>query len=47
MTEYEVEFSGRPFGFRIVGDDKDKNAIVKAVLSKELDEKVSVGSWVK
>lgn len=43
---YSVEFSSRPYGFRIVGDDNNKNAIVKAILNPTLVDQIHVGSWV-
>merc|ERR1712228_203750 len=46
-ASYELQFDTKPYGFRIVGDDHNKNAIVKAILNPVLNAKsLRVGSWI-
>ena len=46
-ASYELQFDTKPYGFRIVGDDKNKNSIVKAILNPILNSKgLRVGSWI-
>ena len=45
-TEFILEFKERPYGFRLVGDDCNKNAIVKSILNDKLSSKLNVGSWI-
>ena len=46
-TEFILEFKERPYGFRLVGDDCNKNAIVKSILNDKLSSKLNVGSSCK
>eukprot|EP01083_Nonionella_stella_P071393 191719_1 len=43
---YKLEFETKPYGFRIVGDDHNQNAIVKAILNPLLAKSLYVGSWI-
>lgn len=45
-ASYELQFDTKPYGFRIVGDDQNRNAIVKAILNPILAKSLYVGSWI-
>ena len=45
-ASYELQFDTKPYGFRIVGDDHNRNAIVKAILNPILAKSLYVGSWI-
>ncbi|ETO26086.1 PX domain containing protein [Reticulomyxa filosa] len=46
LSDYEIEFTKKPYGFKVVGDDNNKNAIVKQIFDAKLDDHLCVGSWV-
>ena len=41
-----IEFSNKPWKFRLIADNHGRNAIVKGIQDSKLSEKLKVGMWL-